>query len=107
MEVEIEKIDREVVMREFLEERRQNQIAEFALFSRKKFDESVSDEDLVGEIKKKFALFVPLNHIDVILVQSQVERIQEEMDNAEEEVQENENEEEVDAAATKKWQTHS
>lgn len=107
MEVEIEKIDREVVMREFLEERRQNQIAEFALFSRKKFDESVSDGDLVGEIKKKFALFVPLNHIDVILVQSQVERIQEEMDNAEEEVQENENEEEVDAAATKKWQTHS
>ena len=98
MNIEIEKIERDVVMKDFLEERRQNQVTEFCLFSRKKFNENASDEELMEEIKKKFALFVPLNHIDVILVQSQVERVQEEQEQPEEEEQDQENEQEVDAA---------
>ena len=42
----------------------------FTVFSKTKFDENMTDEQLLEVAKKRFERSLPLHHIDIVLVQS-------------------------------------
>jgi len=42
----------------------------FTVFSKTKFDENLTDEQLLEVAKKRFERSLPLHHIDIVLVQS-------------------------------------
>ena len=42
----------------------------FSVFSKTKFDETLDDAELLLQTKRRFGSSMPLNHIDIVLVQS-------------------------------------
>ena len=61
-------VDKQSIIKAHLANLKEEMLHEFTLLSKVKFSDSLSDEKLLYEFKKRFELTIPLSHIDCVFV---------------------------------------